>query len=351
MPLVGPSAEIGHAGTTLIRWSDLFASSEVTPELKWPRSISVFENMRNDSHLEALLYALMIPIIRGEWSIDPNGARPEAVELLAEDLGLPIQGEKADNIKTREMDGDDDDDPRFSHSQNLYLAIDTALTYGHAYFEQVGEIVDGRWRLKNLAMREPQSIRRIGIKTETNRLDYIEQLTPFYPSDHKRIPANRLVHFLWEERPGNWVGRSMFRSTYRNWLLKDRLLRIDVINHEKAGGVPIVTAPEDATDREIEQLAEFAQAIRVGEDAGGALPEGAQLQTLKPSAGGSNPALQSIRYHDEQMSRRFLATFLELAGAQRGSRALGESLIDWFKLAPGVYSGLVHGRDERPRDC
>jgi hypothetical protein len=49
---------------------------------------------------------------------------------------------------------------------------------------------------------------------------------------------------------------------------------------------------------------------------------------------GSLPdTLASIKYHDEQMARRFLAMFMQLGSTETGSRALGESFVDFFSLA------------------
>jgi hypothetical protein len=49
---------------------------------------------------------------------------------------------------------------------------------------------------------------------------------------------------------------------------------------------------------------------------------------------GSLPdTLASIKYHDEQMARRFLAMFMQLGSTETGSRALGQSFVDFFALA------------------
>ena len=316
MPTTGPTTEIGHIGN-LPSWSQFFVDQERTKELRWPQSVKIYDMMRTDSHLEGLFFALEVQIIRGKWMLDANGAPDEAVSLLAEDLGVNIVGKEVENIRSRQrVDARGRDIAVFDLKENLLDAIDFALTYGHMYFEQVGEIRDGKWRLQKLAPREPDTIYQFGIERDTGQLDFIEQIQLRDVTTRIRIPANRLVPFIWGRGSGNWVGRSLIRSCYRNWLVKDRIIRVDAINHEKAGGVPVVTAPKGATNQEIEQLSEFAQDMRVGEEAGGALPFSSELRTYGAVSGGANPALQSIRYHDGQMSRRFLATFMELAESE-----------------------------------
>jgi hypothetical protein len=119
----------------------------------------------------------------------------------------------------------------------------------------------------------------------------------------------------------------MIRSCYRNWLLKDKLLRIDVINHERAGGIPIAIAQEGATPTEISDQAKLAQSMRVTDTGGGALPFGSKLEVMRSS--GTN-IINSITYHDEQMARRFLLMVMQLGQTHVGARNLGEVFIDFF---------------------
>ena len=328
---VAPTSEIGFVGRRIPRWSELFADEEPTPDLRWPKSINVFEQMRNDAHLEGLLYGLLIPIISGTWKLDPNGAREEAIPLLAHDLGVEILGRESEQRKARpKINGE----KAFSLKNHLYQALNKSLTFGHMYFEVVGDVIDGKWRLVKLAARDPQTIKKIGVEERSGNLTYIEQAGLSGRNYKVRIPEPRLLPFIWEQGDGNWVGRSLFRSCYRNWKVKDHLIRIDAINLEKAGGTHIAEGFEGATDKELEQLSELAQGIRVGEDSGAAVPHGSVIHTLKVGGGGSGGgALGTIRWHDEQMSKRFQATFTELATAQHGSRALGDVLIDWHTLA------------------
>jgi hypothetical protein len=57
------------------------------------------------------------------------------------------------------------------------------------------------------------------------------------------IPVSQLVAFVFDQDPGDWIGNSLFRPCFREWLSKDLLYRIDTVNHEKAGGVLITEGP------------------------------------------------------------------------------------------------------------
>jgi hypothetical protein len=67
--------------------------TETVPELAWPNSINTYSAMRTDAQIASLLLAFTLPIRRYRWFINPNGARDEVVEDVANDFNLPIEGQ------------------------------------------------------------------------------------------------------------------------------------------------------------------------------------------------------------------------------------------------------------------
>jgi phage gp29-like protein len=133
-----------------------------------------------------------------------------------------------------------------------------------------------------------------------------------------------------QKEGGNWKGRSLLRPAYKNWLIKDRLLRVDAQTIERNGmGVPRYTGADGEED--LAAGLAMTRAWRSGESAGAAIPFGALLDLV--GVDGTLPqALPSIRYHDEQIGRAVLAHFLNL-GTQTGSWALGTTFADFFTLS------------------
>lgn len=325
--------EIGHGGTSLIPESPFFDVSEDVFELRWPTSIHYYDRMRNDPQIASLLLALFLPIRRYEWVIKPNGARDEVVELIANDLDLPIDGQEQ-NPKGRRRD-------RFSHDMHLYHAL-LSKVFGAFFFEQVYRYYPGdpRAHLHKLAPRMPATISEVKAAPDGG-LEYIRQ----WPSGWQqgqvtlsglqspKIPVDRLVAYVSDQEGGGWFGRSWLRACYRPWLLKDRMLRVDAINQERNGsGVPIAYAPPGASSAQLAELAKLAQSYRAGEASGGAIPNGADLK-FKGVEGSLPDTLASIRYQDEEMANRFCAQFTKLGSTSHGSRALGETLANLFYLA------------------
>lgn len=315
-----PLTAKGYEAEQWGQWATPDSMNEETPELAWPNSVPVYDKMRRqDAQVRSVLRAVVLPIQRTNWSIDPNGARDEVVQLVAEDLGLPIKGQGAvATLRTRD---------RFSWFDHLRLAL-LMLPFGHSFFEQEARLDEsGRLRLKRLGHRPARTISRFNVARDGG-LESIEQLTTMGASGP--IDVNRLVAYVYEREGGNWAGISLLRPAYKNWVLKDRLLRGNTTTILRNGlGVPVYEGAEGEAD--LGPGLNMAKQVRSGDDAGAATPYGAKLRLM--GVEGTLPdALPAIRYHDEQIARAVLAHFLNL-GTQTGSWALGSTFADFFTLS------------------
>lgn len=314
-----PVRELGYASAAGW-WAGV--ELEETPELRWPLSVQVFDRMRRqDAQVRSVLRAVTLPVLRTGWRVAPSGARDEVVELVAEDLGLPVVGasEEASPRRTRD---------RFSWPEHLRMAL-LSLPLGHMPFEQVARIDGrGRARLRKLAPRMPRTLSAIDV-ADDGGLVAIEQWSSSVGSP-VRIPVSRLVMYAHEREAGNWFGESLLRPAYKNWLIKDRLLRVQAQTVERNGmGVPLYKGAPGESDLAAGQ--KLAQDWRSGDAAGAAVPDGADL-LLRGVDGDLPDADVPIRYHDEQIARAVLAHFLNL-GTQTGSWALGSTFADFFTLS------------------
>lgn len=321
---VGPTSEIGIVDnyiTALPGWSVLAPQEgEYVREFMWPTSIRTVNRMRNDAQIDSLYTACTWPIMRFRWQLNPNGAKDKIVQAISEDLGIPIRG-LPDQKGTRRKG-------RFQHREHLRHTL-LALLYGHMFFEQLGEIRGDLWRLKKLAPRMPSTITEIGVANDGG-LNHIRQMGNMKIGSTTEIPVERLVAYPWQREGANWYGRSLLRPVFASWIAKDRLMRVDVLRHERNGmGVPIIEANPKANSGQMALYNELAQSYKVGEASGGALPNGARLR-LVGVEGAVSDALASIKYHDEAMARSFLAMFVQLGQTKTGSRSLGEQFIDFF---------------------
>lgn len=323
-----PTGELG----TQLRYSSLptfgalLEDDEYAPELMWPQSVRTYDRMRNDSQIEALLAAVTLPIRRRRWLIDPNDAPADLVAALSEDLGLPVRGQET-RPKRRNRD-------QFSWSRHVFHVL-LGLVYGHYYFEKFGQVRGNRWRMENIAPRPPRTLGEIAM-TPHGDLRFIRQISvaSFTDPIPQQLDANRLVPYVWDREGANWAGRSMLRACFRDWVTKDRLIRVDALKHERNGmGVPTAIATQPGVEQAaLDAGGLIAAQWRAGETSAAALPYGIDIQ-LKGVQGSIPDTNASIRRSDEAMARRFLAMFVQLGTTETGSRALGSEFIDFFALA------------------
>lgn len=328
-----PTSELGQvAWAPIPGWGALVEETEHVRDLVWPTSILTYDRVRRDSQVAGLMRGMLMPTRRRRWVLDPNGAPDQVVQDLSVDLGLPIRGDDAKPRGRRAR--------RFNHDHHLAEA-ERALIYGHAFFEQVGEVDEaGRWRLRKLAPRPQRTINHIKVARDGG----LVSITQRFGFDAPEIPVSRLVAYVWDQEPGSWTGNSMLRELHRPWLLKDRILRVGAINIERAGGVPYGVAPPGATPDQVASIEAAARNFRVGETAGGVLPYGAELRFA--AAAGGDGAVEFVRLQNEEMSRALLMMFMQLGQTETGSRALGGDFIDWFSdiqvLLAEWYAGVTN---------
>lgn len=320
---VKTAAPIGEAGYVTaasdgwINWDPF----EKVPTLQWPQCVSVFLEMDNDdSRVSSLLEAISLPIRSTAWRIDPNGADAEVVQFVSRNLGIPVVGEDT-------VDNGGRSRGRFSWAEHLRLLAAPVPQFGHAVFEQVYRRDGDRLALRKLGPRPQWTIQNFNTALDGG-LDSITQLAPaatarqvfgVAPAD---IKINRLVVYTRNMRPGHWYGRSILRPSYKHWLLKNELMRIEVAVARRNGmGVPVGTASRPDDPAEVEAMRRIAAGFRGGLHSGVGLAAGQSLALL--GVQGNLPDIRlAIDYHDKGIALGGLAHFLNLD--KGGSFALAQ---------------------------
>lgn len=238
-----PLIEKGYTKVDTGWWG--FLEIEETPELRWPSSIEVYDRMRRqDAQVISVLRAVTLPIRRTAWRIDPAGAKASVTKLVAEDLGLPIQGAKPlRTLRTRD---------RFSWADHLRLSL-LMLPFGHSIFEQTYRVVNGQQRLRKLGWRPPRTIAKIAVADDGGLL-YIQQhkLPGTSGTEGPKIPVDNLVAYVNDREGGNWLGQALAPSTPvptpDGWRMMADLRPGDRVFDEN-GMIRHVTARRDWADR------------------------------------------------------------------------------------------------------
>jgi hypothetical protein len=326
----GVENERGH-GLSGGGWWDFWTEDEDVPELQWPHSIAVYDQMRSDSQVRSTMRAVTLPILQTRWRLDPNGASDEVVTHVSQNLGLPIVGSSDAAVRMpRERE-------RFQFRRHLAEAL-LATRYGHMPFEQVYRWDEGagRYFLRKLAPRWPRTLSRFNVASDGG-LDSIEQRR--LPSQDGRaplddivLPINRLVVYVHEKEGGSWIGQSILRPAYVHWVLKRQAMRAWAVRDDRNSmGVPVYYAGPGETS--LKTGLAIARSHRSGETSGAAAPNGASFR-LQGVEGQLPDVEKQVRYHDESIARAVLAHVLNLGQASgTGSYALGTSFLDLFMMS------------------
>lgn len=308
---------------------------EKVPELHWPLSVSMFTQMENDdSRIGSLLGVTSKPILKTPKRIDPNGASEEVAEFVSRNLNLPLIGEDKVRNAGRRRD-------RFSYEQHLAEVVSPMNLYGHAVCEQIYRPIEqdpdgkGRYWIRKLAPRPQWTIQQFNVAADGG-LDAITQIAPASTGDTvygiapAKIPVNRLVVYTREMRPGQWMGKSLIRSAYKHWVLKNQLMRVQAAAAERHGlGMPVAKAGTDEQP-EIDSMKELASDARTGLRSGIGLSKDQEFEFK--GVNGSLPDIQGMLvFHDKMMALEPMAHFLNLD--RGGSHALATVQQDPFTLA------------------
>lgn len=310
------------------RWTQTDADEHV-PDLQWPQSIETYRRMGKDGQVKAVTGAIEAPVRRFGWHIDPNGAPDATVRRIAEDLGLPVAGER-DRPRPRGQKAT-------LWSSHLRDAM-RALRYGHYAFNLVVPVVNGQNRLAALSPRPPATIDKWDVARDGSLIG----VTQTVDGKPVQIKADHLAVYSWEREGANWIGESLLRPLYRSWKAKDVLLRVDLLKHERNGmGVPTPHATDPSvTDAQLKQAEAVARAWRAGEESSAAMPFGITMKLL--GVEGTLPdTIASARYHDEEMARALGQMILQLGQTETGSRSLGDTFADFALNAVEGVAGFI----------
>lgn len=302
-------------------WAQLHPTEdERVPACQWPRWLDTVRWMLTDPQVHALRQAVALPTRRYRIEFDPCDMVPADGALLADDLDLPLQGVEP---VSRGRDPE-----RFNH-RRYFGRSSTALDIGHSVFEQVGMIDEqGRWRLVDLA---PLPARTISAWF-TDRRGRLERVEQHHVTPPIRLPAERLVVNTWMGEVGNPLGESMIRPLYRPVVMKDRLVRLDTVKHERNSmGIPVGWVTEDNSPDDAEKMDQILAGMAAGEDAFIRLRAGQDFK-LRGVEGQTSDVVASMKFHNEEMGRALLAMVLQAGQTGSGTMTSAEQHMGLLEM-------------------
>jgi hypothetical protein len=324
-PAKPPLGEVGATGTPVDRSPSggqiHLLESDYNPDLKGVAFFKEIERMRkSDSQVKAVMSMLKLPLRASDWKFESASDKPEDRE---------IADWISDRFFNRQMR---------TWDYILYHIL-LSLDYGCMPFETVFKVEDDdrldrpMIHLEKLAPRMPETIVE-WILTDAGDLDHIMQQTSS-DLNPKKIEGDRLLPFVHEMEGSNYRGSSILRNARKDWLIKERLQRINQVAIEKrASGIDVGKMDENAiTDARNKGAFEgVLQTVRTHERGYVLLPPGHEYSIAGIEGQVLDP-LPSIKYADILILRGILADFLTAGTGGEGSHALVADRSSFFLMA------------------
>ena len=336
--------ELGRIGQR--RYSGVFFE-EFLIELRGARGAEVYTEMSdNDSTIGAILFAIENMMRNCTFSIEPGGKTAkdkEAAEFVQGCL----------------------DDMSMTWTDTLSEII-SFIPYGWSYHEIVykrrmgrkngedsSKYDDGLIGWKKLPIRSQETLYEWKYKEHTDELIGMEQWTITDTDvDKVVIPIDKALHFITKSKKNNPEGRSVLRTSYRDWYFKKRIQEIEGIGIERdLAGFPLLTAAEgledlwDENDEEMKSYLTNAESIvssiRRDVREGLVLPPGWKLELLSTGSKRQFDTNQIIERYNKQIATSVLTDFVLLGHESVGSFALADNKTKMFALAIGTYLDII----------
>lgn len=315
--------EIGASGTQVLKGVS-YNTEDYNPALRQQGLMRVYDQMRNDSEVAASLDRISGPLLAASWDIEPSEDDPKGEEIA--DFVREVLITRSE--KQSATDG--------TWTDFLRQAM-LMLPFGFMAFEKVwGTDLKGRQVYAKFATRLPKSFYEFRFDINTGQFKEALQRV-WKGSDWKEavIPAEKLILFIHGREGDNLWGRSLLRTCYHAWAVKQGVFDVEAMRIERFGmGIPEYKVRDGADDPSAEEKAaaeKVVRELRSHERQGVYSPSSLELVIHYPTSGDSG-AIELLNYCDAQIARSIGQEWVQLGDTNSGSRSLGEQKIQHAML-------------------
>ena len=301
-PRANPSlTEIGHQGINLDKMGGMLYNPDDI-------GIDTYKKMMKDAQVALGFYLIKYATISREWRI--SGTNKEQVDFLKANF--------------ENLDG------RLSGALYNFL---TALAFGFAVAEKVFVKVEegkysGKYWLKKIKGLDPETI-----SFEVDPLGNLISVTQEVEFGKKiKLDLESLIIYVNDKEFGNFYGTSRLRKAYKNWFIKDTIIKFWNISLERYGMPLLVGTVPSATDfpRMLKALKSLQSNSYMAKTAGWTVE---MIEKKQSSSQGGGYYASAIRYHDEQILKALVIPSLLVSEPRVGSQALSTTQFDVFELS------------------
>jgi hypothetical protein len=141
----------------------------------------------------------------------------------------------------------------------------------------------------------------------------------------ERIPAEDVFLGVWEMTGDNWEGKSLIRSAYKNWSMKELAEKIGVIHLQNVGvGIPSGKLAPGAGAKDADNMRSILESMRGGSvERRFTLLNDGEVVTWLTSTADSDLSSPIVDQHTRSISSSGTMQFLGDGNTESGSRASG----------------------------
>lgn len=324
--------EMGRGGVGF--WGGYIQNDEFNDKLTGTTGVETYDRMRrSDAQVQALLFAISLPLVSAVWTIERPENKEEANKVSEEHINF---------MKTQLFQ-------RLDWPATLRHVL-SCLWAGFAILEKVYALENNQYVLSKLSPRLATTIEKWNVDEEDNLIGVQQQIDVLSQPPRRspkinaterprsantakntfEIPRDKIALFSYQQEANNYEGQSLLRGAYKHFFIKDTLYKLDSIRQERyAVGIPHIKLPEEYWDTDMEYAIKIAKNWKSGAQSYIITPVGWEVDILQLQSGGTN-ILESITHHNEEITKAGLAQFINFGTTQTGSRALGEVTTAFF---------------------
>ena len=210
------------------------------------------------------------------------------------------------------------------------------VVYGFALFEKVWNVTRSRVDLKKLAYRHQTSVDSWKFNEKTEDLEGVKQIGSMNTSSKPApfIPRSKLVLFVNDGEGQNPQGTSLIRPAYFPFILKEAVLKVIGIHHERwGGGIPNIEIDESVLhDPMYDRVMKIIETLRTHQKSGViSIKDKIEIKMIPaPAASMAEAMLSTVRYLDNAIAKCMFAQFSNVGTGEIGSHASAQVLVDLF---------------------
>lgn len=311
-PRPGKNALVAKSDTDGFLQNGIVVSDEYNQNLVGSKAIKIYDEMRSgDATIHAAFMAVKLPILSVRWYFEPASESKEDKEI-AEFCSQALF-----------------EDPDYSWRETLEEIL-LYLIYGRMPFEVIYKFREDQMiTLRKLQSIWPNTVYSWQLEDKSFGIVQLSNGGKFH------VPGEKLCVFVNQKENNNWEGRSIFRSAYKHWYMKDKYYLIDAIATERQGvGIPYARHQSGLSESDKSDLREMLKNIRANQKAYLMFDEKVlEVGFMKTNGDSNKKAKDMIDHHNRQIVLNILAQFLDLGSNATGSYALSKDQSEFFLLA------------------